>query len=241
MADGAVRAVLAAPPTASAQQSLNFYVGGFVPRGEDARGDATMCWSTTSISWSSTSRTSTAPRSAASGWSASAIASKPGSASGIYARTVPDRLRRLRQHQRRRDRAGPEAAGRAVHRDRAVPAAGAQQRHRAVHRRRRRRVRLALQRERASSSTTRRLDLPRQLRRQRARRPVRSSSAACAFPVGALGHRRRDPVSVRRRAICRRRGLRRDEDRSRRVQLPLHGQRQVLRRRDRGFWIAASG
>ncbi len=39
-----VLAGLLAPSTSFAQQSLNFYVGGFIPKGEDARGRQDVLW-----------------------------------------------------------------------------------------------------------------------------------------------------------------------------------------------------
>ena len=39
-----VLAGLLAPATSFAQQSLNFYVGGFVPKGEDARDRQDVLW-----------------------------------------------------------------------------------------------------------------------------------------------------------------------------------------------------
>ena len=87
--------------------------------------------------------------------------------------------------ERLRDRAGSEAAHRADDGDRALPAARPRQR-RAVRRRRHRRLQLALQRDAASSSTSRRLDLPRHASSRRARPSVRSSSAAFACPSPTL-------------------------------------------------------
>ena len=164
--------VVGCAATGYAQQSLNFYVGGFVPRGEDARDRDDVLREQPRLPGLRHRATSTASRSAANGWSASASTSRPGSASAIYTQHRADRLRdfvnangsEIEQDLKLRDRA--------VHRDGALPAARPQRRRPAVHRRRRRRLQLALQRDRR----VRRL-------RRRHRSSATASSAAAPRPA----------------------------------------------------------
>ena len=231
----ALVAGLFAPATAYAQQSLNFYVGGFVAergrRSARRRRSATMCcvnnldFLAFDINDFNGGTVGAEYLVGLGEWL------DAGLGVGIYKRTRAERLRRFRQRQRLRDRAGSEAADRAVHRDGPVPAARS---HRAAvepyigagvaH------LQLALQRKRRLRRLQRQLDLPRQLRRQRARRPVRSSSAACgsrSAPLDVGGEVRYQNAEGDLPAD---QDFSADEDRSRRLDLRGHVQRPVLDR-----------
>ena len=216
-----VRRTAGARHAAAAQQSVNFYLGGFVPRTARtpaARDDVLVQQPGTSSP--STSRTSTARRSAASGWSGWATNFEAGLGVGIYSRTVPSVYTSFVNSDGTRDRAGPQAAHRAVHGHGPLPAARRTTADPAVRRRGRRRLRLALQRERAVRRLHRRQHLPRHVRRQRHERPVRSMLGGVRVPIGDPAPRRRGALSVGEGQAAGGPGVRGHEDRSRRVQLP---------------------
>ena len=169
--------------------------------------------------------TSAARCSAANGsWARGPLRSRP--RRRVLSATVPTVYNDFVNANGTGDRAGPEAARRPVHGDRAVAADGAPQRRRAVHRRGRRRVQLPLQRDRPVPRD-RQVDLQRHTSSAAAPRPVRSSSAACAYrwdQWGVGGEARYQSAE----ALCRRSGFLRQQDRPRRVELHLHHQREVL-------------
>ena len=189
--------LFAAPP-ASAQQSLNFYVGGFIPRGDrQSRRDAGRC----------AAQQLRLPRVQHRGLQRRHLRRRVAGRVGRLLRGRPwrrvlpahraDRYHDFVNDERLGDRAGLEAAGRAVHGDGAASCRSDAHRLRAVHRRRRRRAQLALQRERRVRRLQRRNVFRGHVRRQRHSDRARSSSAASRVPIGGLERRRRNPVPGR--------------------------------------------
>ena len=203
---------------ASAQQSVNFYVGGFVPRGHDARDNDDVLVErrvlndrVSRLQYRGLQRRHFRRRMARRTWRHV----EGGLGLGFYQRTVPTVYARLRQHQRQprfeqdlKLRIVPFTAT-----VRFLPL-GHTRRDPAVHRRRRRRLRLALQRNRAVRGLPEQ-HLQRQLRRQR-RRVGPVILGGVRVPVGMAASASKCGIS-RRRGSAGRPGICRHDDRSGRV------------------------
>ena len=155
---------LAAPATSYAQQSVNFYIGGFVPRGEDARTDNDVLVGNLENAGLAFNIGDFTSATVGGEW-LFGLGERfdAGLGLGFYSDTVPSSLQGSDTLERSRDQTGSQAAHRAVHRDRPVPPARSRGGHPAVHRRRRRRLRVALQRDRGVRGLQRLQHLPRQL------------------------------------------------------------------------------
>ncbi len=160
--------------TASAQQAVNFSIGGFLPTGNQLSSGTVTGRSTTDVLTENSDFLDFNFRdfrgATVGGEWLVGVGDKfdVGLGIGVLQQDGAVGLLRLRKRRRLRNRARPESPHRPVHGDGAFPAARASRFVRAVHRRGRRRVHVALQRKRPVSGD-RQLDLPLDVHRQRQR------------------------------------------------------------------------
>ena len=118
-----VKLGLLATPIASAQQSVNFYVGAFTLRGEDARDRNDVLLN--NLNFLAFNIKDFNGPTFGGEWLIGFGNNFEGSLGvGFSTRTVPTVYSQFRQHERCRDRTGPETARRAVHGDGALPPLG---------------------------------------------------------------------------------------------------------------------